>query len=1155
MGNSLNSPTNFKIVAGNKSSTASWDPVDGADGYRIDYYLSSEPSKRIKYRYAQGTKKRILGFKNGTEYFACVSAFKYDGNTEVFGVKSDNVYFTPISMSLSAQNIMCLSEGETQKIQWDYRNTKPEISVNIQNENIARLEDDFTIRGIHSGETCAFLSLVDKTEKTQSFEDSFCMRISVGRNLYNEHASDQNINIMLTGDLMCSLGAQVAARNRSYDFSNLFSKRLISTLNSADLVIGNLETMCDDGSPFENEIYRLPRGSANNNSPSTFLTSLKFAGFNGLVTANNHNADCGLKGLQNTVDEIRQNDMENIGSLSDNPVIFNIKGQKIAIIALSMVNNGIDDLFENPIDELARYSEAQFLKLVKAAREAESDYIVVMMHWGRMNSTSITTTQSNTAHFLAENGADIIVGSEPHVLQRYELITNSFGQKIPCFYSLGNFYSSMREMYENTVAGIVNINIPISSSKDTVCPKLSFIPTLCLNNGNSAIADLIEPMISDKHLKAMEYIDSLFDQELIFSNAQKKLIAFQGSSILRDIRKEFPHQTFDKGLIISPFSIFDSPIPSNNQYSGISNNLGIDLSKTYKKLLEESNSDFFCFDLYAAAAISIYKYESEGVVSHFTGTNRFLKSDFYRQNSDKLTRILPDEEIPYKISLFDNYLDTISSLFSHDRIILIRIKLPAMGSKRGELRNTSQNGRINKTLKLLEEYAISKINPCLIDISKYYFKNVENLSTFKHEDLFYKHCAKCISEYIENPSGKFCFDSIDYEIWMQRILAHYKNMTARSYQKYLLNDFDAADIIISNSSYSFVCKYQTAIIQLKKAGASLQYVHNVLEGIYSEVEQAASAIENMNKGDINKPYSDYEVAFKYNFNILKSFARVLSKHIGYYVSQENVGEVYLIKDDKEALAQYFSSHPVTNIDIWGSCISREIANRASARINVVNYIFKQTQLLSSKAPISCPCLSDNVVDYGNNAWRMRTIQGAFLRNGRSILEKGNSDYLVIDFYDIICTMKKYQNELFEIDDFIERTNFYKEISSECETTYLYKEMNKRTALTNLKEFADFVKGIYGNNIILIIADLKKDYLDMDGNLQALHDDGSYNDKVEFIQYIEKAFIKATNCYVIDDSVNYCASDLFPLGGAHIVHYESDFYEEACKKLISITSSP
>ena len=149
-------------------------------------------------------------------------------------------------------------------------------------------------------------------------------------------------------------------------------------------------------------------------------------------------------------------------------------------------------------------------------------------------------------------------------------------------------------------------------------------------------------------------------------------------------------------------------------------------------------------------------------------------------------------------------------------------------------------------------------------------------------------------------------------------------------------------------------------------------------------------------------------------------------------------------------------------------------------------------------------------------------------------------------------MKNYSGLLFEVDDFILRTDFYKSIADKCESTYLFCEKSREYLDKMLDRFCNFVLSRYGKNIILIKADLKNRYISLENKLEILSDnDNTFEEKKAFIAEYEEKFARLTCCYVIDVSKHFFADDRFPLGGAHIVHYEDEFYSQCCKRITEI----
>ena len=154
-----------------------------------------------------------------------------------------------------------------------------------------------------------------------------------------------------------------------------------------------------------------------------------------------------------------------------------------------------------------------------------------------------------------------------------------------------------------------------------------------------------------------------------------------------------------------------------------------------------------------------------------------------------------------------------------------------------------------------------------------------------------------------------------------------------------------------------------------------------------------------------------------------------------------------------------------------------------------------------------------------------------------------------------CNAVMFRGQLWEIDDFVQRTGFYKQVSGECSrNTYFFENYDMEYAGEQMTRLARFLLGKYGENIILIKTDLKDTYIDLDDRLQKLNSGSEDLEKRKqaILQY-EKMFEDLTKCYVIDISKHYFASDKFPLGGAHIVHYEDEFYNQSCSILMQIFS--
>lgn len=1137
MSNNLSIPRNFRVVPKDGSVFSEWDAVEGAVGYRLFYYDADEPKKCIKTRYAQDSKKTVLGFKNGREYMVQVCAVRYNGNVEERSAMTEKLSFVPFSEKLKAQSVLCLKKGETAQLVCERKGETPKVSYQTENSSIVSVNTTGLVTAIAAGTTYIKITAADG----QSFRTKVAVERSLG-------FSDTKAVMLLAGDIMCAVAHQRAAERISYDFNDTFGA-VRNILREADLTIGVLETSCFDGAPFEHEQLRLAHGSPNCNSPSTFISAIANAGFDGLVTANNHNCDTGRKGLEATVAEIKKNGMLNIGALGDNPVIIDVKGIKVAVIACCMVSNGLEsDVSEDEISFLniiGKYDRDYFVELANRAAGLGAEYIIAYQHWGGMNALKLQKTQIEEAKFMAGSGADLIIGSHPHVVQQFCNINTDDGRVVPCAYSLGNFVTSMSELRENRDSALLRVELTRVNGK--IKSELSYIPC-CSENSEHGV--LVVPAFPPHN---NECLDSFYRTKNAVGKSlnhfeYRPLAALMGSAVLDDIFKAGRGFRTEK----TPMYLSQLALGSENGFEPPENDekLALEISKDISGYIEKHSPDYVAVDFYTAAAVSIHRLgdalaENPG---YFTNINRFRKSDFYKEHSAELVRVRPPFGETIWKPLVKRFAERLLKAVPHERIILFRFNINGRKAVDSELRIAAAPERQNRLVRSMEDYFISIVDPRVVDLSDKYF----TLTTkeVKFEDGYYADAFRAVKE-LTSKTGRSCVSVPDTHIWFGRVMKYYDNMTARSYQSWLLDMTNAADVIIAQTSKEFAARNSERIIKLKNSGRSeLVSVKEFFTGDpgANEIISAAEIINALDKGNINKPYDFFAPAFNGRFNILKKMVRLLSAEIGAAVNQSNVEIVFLLRG-KARLKRYISTLNEMTVDIWGSCVSRESLNRCKDAF-VGKYIFKQAQILAYENPIDISFPEGNEAFCGN-AWRRRTMRDAFCRNGFETLEESDSRWIMVDFYDLICTMAEYKGGLFETDDFICRTDFYKQIKNECTDCYLFNKRDMKYCFENITRFAKDISDIYGDNIILIKTEPKSKYITTDYRLEDLDDDGMFEIKKKFISLCEERFAGVTGCYVIDISKHFYSSDRFPLGGAHIVHYEEEFYRRTAEYISEI----
>ncbi len=1117
----LSAPANVIAEPRDNSVRVKWDAVEGADGYILFFSRASKPSVCIKKRYAQKNSKVVLGFFNKNDYYVSVKAFYYENGKECEGEMSAKVPFVPISENLKAQKVLCLTTGEIAQIDWEYRNTRPYALFYSEDESIAEVDRNGIVKALAPGRTEIAIVAEGQEIVTKVYVDR-------GQTMAQARAV-----MMFTGDIMCAVNHQRAAAPRQFDFHDSFSA-VRSILSEADFSVGVLETTCYDPAPYEFEQLRLDTGAPNCNSPSSFLTAVAGAGFDMLVTANNHCCDTGYEGLTATVESIKQLGMYNLGTMGDNPIIRDINGIRVAFIACTMITNGQErDIPEITPDTMGGYSREYFQRMYDLARSGGAEYVIAYQHWGAMNSRTVKEKQVLESQFMALCGVDLIIGSHPHMIQEFHYVKTPRGRLVPCAYSLGNFISSQAELNENRDSVILRAEL--YRSGDEIKASLSYIPCMSANSECGVTVYPISNYFNEASKKAAERIKSTMGGE-INPYEYRPSVTLSGSVILERIFQSGNFAVADKTpLLLSQLSACAGEGQPSEGETGA---LALDIEKNFSDYLKECGSDYAAVDFYTAAAVSCY--ERNG--NFYTGTNRFLRSKFYLNHKDEFTRIKPPFEESFWKPLVKKYAEAVLSAFPSERIILFRHRFPDKFIKGGsELRNIPPRKMLNRQISAMEEYFISLANPSVVQLSQHYFTIGSSPSDYERE---YFYDAYGAAEKIIKNNRRFV-DMPDPDIWFERVLNYYDNMTARAYQSWLLDMKNAADILIAYTSKEFAAANKKRLLKLKACGTaglgkiSVFFADDPGAG---KLIAAAKLINAVLSGDISKPYSFYEPAFEGKFNILKAMAKLLSAKINAYVSAESAERVFLLLDKPEQLNYYISQLKMRTADIWGSCITREIFNNCK-NSGVGKYIFKQSPVLAYDNPVPAE-IPENPSEFCGNSWRRRTMADAFSRSGINDLKKEHSEWLAVDFYDVICNMNEYKGELFEIDDFICRTDFYKKIKSECAPCSLVEKRTIEECRRAVGRFAREMAFIYGNKIVLIKADLKDSFINLNNHIEKLTDDPLIEEKRRLIAMCEEIFEAETGCAVIDISKHFYASDKFPLGGAHIVHYEHEFYREA-----------
>ena len=299
---------------------------------------------------------------------------------------------------------------------------------------------------------------------------------------------DITINMTFTGDIMCHNTVYNDAfipSSNTYDFSHMFED-IKYYIQTADIAVGNLETTFAGSD-------RKYSGYPTFNSPEQLAYNLKKVGFDVLSTANNHCYDKGYSGLESTINFLDDADISHTGTFKSQEdqntiLIKNVKGIKIAFLSFTYGTNGI------PVPDDKTYSvnlidKELIQQQLSLAKEQKPDLICVSMHWGTEYETTPNSEQKDLADFLFENGADLIIGNHPHVLQKMEKRTTTLSDGTIkdgfVVYSLGNFISGQNKVYTRDSA-ILNLNITKTSDGRININQATYTPIYTYNNSSAS---------------------------------------------------------------------------------------------------------------------------------------------------------------------------------------------------------------------------------------------------------------------------------------------------------------------------------------------------------------------------------------------------------------------------------------------------------------------------------------------------------------------------------------------------------------------------------------------------------------------------------------------------------------------------------------------
>lgn len=265
-------------------------------------------------------------------------------------------------------------------------------------------------------------------------------------------------------------------------------------LSSADITVVNVESPLTDWP--EKTRYKNPRAVATGKdyilrtaSPDA-ATALRDAGVDVAALANNHTVDAGERGLLDTIARLREASVipsgagENLAE-ANRAVVVTVDDVRVAFLSFSDVVPPGFAATENKPGIASAKDIFAVRDAVRAAR-AEADLLVVVFHWGNELERWPTLRQRQLARAVIDEGASVVFGAHPHVLQGA-----GCERQVPIVFSAGNFvFPASRSLAQRSAIFEVEFVAEDNAGVDTWrAERMKIVPTMMNEEGRARMAD------------------------------------------------------------------------------------------------------------------------------------------------------------------------------------------------------------------------------------------------------------------------------------------------------------------------------------------------------------------------------------------------------------------------------------------------------------------------------------------------------------------------------------------------------------------------------------------------------------------------------------------------------------------------------------------
>lgn len=318
--------------------------------------------------------------------------------------------------------------------------------------------------------------------------------------------------ILSTGDLLMHKKVINSGKQSdgTYDFESIF-RYIAPYVSRADFAVANLETtLCGTENGFAYS------GNPKFNCPDALVDSAKDAGFDMLLTANNHAMDTTIVGFNRTLNVVREKGLQTLGTYLPEDTrkwtTADINGIRVGFLCYTYSDgfaksgNPVLNYNEVPGKNLLSYFTykqlpefyAEVESQLQEMRAAGVEATILYIHWGEEYKTSANADQSAMAQKLCDLGIDAIIGGHPHVIQPMELLESTVdpNHHTVVLYSMGNAVSNqLKEEMTNFKTGetedgvLYSVTFAKYPDGQVYLDSVELIPTWLNRNANSGVTE------------------------------------------------------------------------------------------------------------------------------------------------------------------------------------------------------------------------------------------------------------------------------------------------------------------------------------------------------------------------------------------------------------------------------------------------------------------------------------------------------------------------------------------------------------------------------------------------------------------------------------------------------------------------------------------